>query len=257
MVTVLEHPANNNIGVTSWASHKPQLIDVPNSGDLSPVENLVSSTNSFSGSNSDYSDLNYALNRGDLYPIWQSSTPPSLDGNIPVAERVNHAPPPPPAILPEGIAPQPTEVTPDNVIDLNRERERRHRTSAPTANTMMAQAHAPLVDGSTSSLVPTKTAGKAQVNREQMGKLARRRRRRKLNVNVPRLVIVGAGAIAVTSAGVFLTKTTWNWLETAFNSSTPNPQSGNGAASIYLHPQTLRMGTNPQKNPSHHRSRDY
>jgi curved DNA-binding protein CbpA len=250
VVTVLEHPANN-MGGNSWASHKPQLIDVPNSGDLSPVENLLSPTNSISRSLSDYGDLNYSLNRGELYPIWQSSTPPSLDGNIPVAERVNQAPPPPPVMLPEGISSQTEEVAPDNVIDLNRERERRHRssTSAPTANTMMAQSHAPLVDASTSSLVPTKTGGKTQVNRDRTGKLARRRRRRKLNVNVSRLVIVGAGAIAVTSAGVFLTKTTWNWVETAFNSSTSTPQSGNGGGIGLPPPPSPKDGNQPTEKP--------
>jgi hypothetical protein len=210
--TVLEHPATQT-GLGSWMKHKPELIDVPISGDLSPIESSnLSTLPSSDGTPSS------SLGGLDLLQAWQSPDRSRSDLNIPIAQRVMPVEAVTPSeIIPELLASNQTDEAEGKVIHLERERARRRQHSAPTANSMFNSGDAPLADGSNSSLV-TIDRGRSHVSTDRAGKLARRRRR-KLSVNVPRLLLVSAGGIACSWAGLFMAQTAWNTIQTNVNSN--------------------------------------
>ena len=222
--------------IAGWAASSPQLIDVPPSGDLSgslslarssgdPIESTARSTIR------ETSDLSDILPKGrrsatggprssSLITAWQPHSDRLGSGPIIPAVRVEQTSVvlPDPAPTPELPEIATTQTEPSNVIQLERERQRRR--SMPTARTIDGQFEQlypdrpqTLLSAETSGeLVTTAKAGKL-VKTGKSGSLVRPRRIRR-KANIPRILLVGTGGVACIWGAT--------WLVTAISSAVPN-----------------------------------
>ncbi len=177
--------------ISGWATSAPKLIDVPASGDLS-------GNNDSTILQLDAGAMTPANSRrtGNISTAWQSDRDRLGSGKVAPAMRVEQPlPAPAEPFMPTASAIDGT--TDDNLIHLERERQRR-RPSMPTARTIDGQFEAlgvadnryqaPIVPTATSQLVPTPKA-------RPTGKMVRSRRLRR-QPNIPRILLVGTGGIA-------------------------------------------------------------
>jgi ARC6-like, IMS domain len=176
-----------------------------------------------------------------LTTAWQSPQHQLGNGVVLPAERVGQAPPPPELPPVEPIVASVIEDK-NNVIQLERERLRRRRPSAPTARTIDGQVtetysdQIPVTAATSSNLVTaSKSAKLAQVSDGTTGTLVRRRHRRK--PNIPRILLVGTGGATCVWGAVWLANTAWQQLKISTNSlpiggihsPIPDPPSRRGA----------------------------
>ncbi len=227
----------NESNLTSWAASSPQLIDVPPSGDLSGSLTPDRQTENLSQSKArstirETSDLSDILPKGrisatggrrssSLITAWQPHSDRLGSGPIIPAVRVEQPslPLPEPALTPELPVIATTELESSNVIQLERERQRRR--SMPTARTIDGQfeQHYPdrpqtLLSAETSGeLVTTAKAGKLVKTGSRSGPLVRPRKIRR-KANIPRILLVGTGGVACIWGAT--------WLVTAIGSAVPS-----------------------------------
>jgi curved DNA-binding protein CbpA len=220
--------------ITSWAASSPQLIEVPPSGDLSGSLNLDRSNLEPSESNarstiSETSDLSGILPRGrmsltggrrssSLITAWQPHSDRLGSGPIIPAVRVEQP------SIPDLIPPPELQITntiepeASNVIQLERERQRRR--SMPTARTIDGQFEQ-LDRDRPQTLLSTETSGELVLTAKS-GKLVKtdrgsaplvRRRKIRRRANIPRILLVGTGGVACIWGAT--------WLVTAIGSAIP------------------------------------
>jgi curved DNA-binding protein CbpA len=231
--------------ITSWAASSPQLIDVPPSGDLSGSlspdrfangdampKNLDPIGSNARSTITETSDLSSILPRGrtsatggrrsnSLITAWQPHSDRLGSGPIVPAVRVEQ-----PSLADSGPAPTlelpviaTTEPEPSNVIQLERERQRRR--SMPTARTIDGQfeqtererAQTLLSAETSGELVLSAKSGKLVKTDRRSNSLVRPRRIRR-KANIPRILLVGTGGVACIWGAT--------WLVTAIGSAIPN-----------------------------------
>ncbi len=219
--------------ITSWAASSPQLIDVPPSGDLSGSLSLGSNLEPMSSSGStisETSDLSSILPRGrnltggrrssSLITAWQPHSDRLGSGPIIPAVRVEQPslPDSTPTLSPELPIIPTVEPEPSNVIQLERERQRRR--SMPTARTIDGQFEQlyqdrpqTLLSDEISGGLVTAKSGKLVKTDRRSGSLVRPRRIRR-KANIPRILLVGTGGVACIWGAA--------WLVTAIGSAIPN-----------------------------------
>jgi hypothetical protein len=231
--TYIEHlPAAENIRdrhAVDPQSHRPRLIEVPISGDLSgsfqnPPPALTQPMGYPGG-----------IDRGNFATRWQSPLSQPATGNIPTAERVVQTEPAPPPSsevplkysdfdrpeLPSEVPPAESMPGSENTIDFESERRRRRPQSMPL-NSMLSIEPAPdypstnLAESSPGEIVPVGRGGNGKKSGSR-GNITRRRRRR-TNINVPRLLLVTGGGVACTAATVLVANSAWNGIQTALKS---------------------------------------
>jgi ARC6-like, IMS domain/DnaJ domain len=222
--------------ITSWAASSPQLIDVPPSGDLSGSLSLdrasLEPTLSSGSTINETSDLSSILPKGrrsatggrhssSLITAWQPHSDRLGSGPIVPAVRVEQPsiPLPAPISTPELPVTPTTEPETSNVIQLERERQRRR--SMPTARTIDGQfeqtererAQTLLSAETSGELVLTAKAGKLVKTDRGSAPIVRRRKIRR-RANIPRILLVGTGGVACIWGAT--------WLLTAIGSAVPN-----------------------------------
>ncbi len=220
--------------IISWAASSPQLIEVPPSGDLSgslspdrlhlePNESTARSTIS------ETSDLSSILPRGrmsatggrrssSLITAWQPHSDRLGSGPISPAVRVEQPSLPDLNPTPELLITNTVEPEASNVIQLERERQRRR--SMPTARTIDGQfeqlnrdrPQTLLSTEISGGLVVTAKSGKLVKTDRGSDPLVRPRRIRR-KANIPRILLVGTGGVACIWGAT--------WLVTAIGSAVP------------------------------------
>ncbi|AFY94356.1 IMS domain-containing protein [Chamaesiphon minutus] len=192
--------------VTSWADDTPKLIDVPPSGDLSGAMDFDRSTTReiVEPVTATYSTRSSLRRPNSLNTVLQ--TPPDRIGigNITPAVRVEQPLP----LVPEPLPLDPNNEPDTNVIQFERERQRRR--SMPTARTIDGQFEQlypneplPTITIQTSSqLVPASKSGQLAKTSHKSSTLVRPRRVRR-RPNIPRILLVGTGGVG------FLWGTAW------------------------------------------------
>lgn len=216
--------------IASWAVMPPQLIEVPPSGNLS------------SSGSAPHSDLSLETTTGfatngrrpnSLNTVREPQADRLGTGIVTPAVRVEQVPPPPP---PEPIAPE----EPDNVIQLEQERQRRR--SMPTARTIDGQFEqtypkeqlpAAIAPSTSSQLVPAAKPG--SLTKTTNTSVRTRRTRRK--PNIPRILLVGAGGVTcLWGIGWAVNKTiqgfTYAESTIAPIASAPSPRATENATSV-------------------------
>jgi curved DNA-binding protein CbpA len=230
--------------ITDWAASSPQLIDVPPSGDLSgslspdrfakgeAMPTNLDPTSSAGSTISETSDLSSILPKGrisvtggrrssSLITAWQPHPDRLGSGPIIPAVRVEQPslPTPDPTPTPELPVTDTTEPEISNVIQLERERQRRR--SMPTARTIDGQFEQTYQDRSqtllsaeaSGELVLSAKSGKLVKTDRGSGPLVRPRKIRR-KANIPRILLVGTGGVACIWGAT--------WLVTAIGSAVPN-----------------------------------
>jgi curved DNA-binding protein CbpA len=199
-------PANDP-SISSWATSSPQLIDVPPSGDLSGTEYRSQPHPAEEGSVNRSSRASQSIGRpsSSLNPAWQPPSDRLGMGNITPAVRVEHTPPPEPA-----VADTTSETHVRKVIHLEDERQRRR--SMPTARTIDGQFEqiyaleqpqpSPIADSS-SQLVLSSKSGKLAKSSNGSNTLIRPRRTRR-KPNIPRILLVGTGGVTCLWGTIWL-----------------------------------------------------
>jgi ARC6-like, IMS domain/DnaJ domain len=203
--------------IAGWATSSPRLIDVPPSGDLSGTVYIKQSdsesfataeSNPVSGAITTSSSklLPTPIPTGSFSSLSTTLQPHSDrlgDGPIAPAVRVDReSPPPHPEQIETSLFPVSTaEVDSTNVIQLERERDRRR--SKPTARTIDGQFEQPYREDRPQTLLAAETSGELATvaksgilvkSNRGSGNIVRPRRIRR-RANVPRILLVSAGAV--------------------------------------------------------------
>jgi tetratricopeptide (TPR) repeat protein len=195
--------------ITSWGQMSPMLIEVPQSGDLSLSEHSTQAHPTYSASES---GLNHSNVRrpNSLNAVLQPPADRLGSGSIDPAIRVEQI------AVPEPLPPTAVEPDPNNVIQLESERQRR-RMSQPTARTIDGQFERakiadrrplplPLPPDPSSQLVTAAKTGQLTERLDRSSSLSRKRRTRR-SPNIPRILLVGTGGVTCAWGAIWLANT--------------------------------------------------